>query len=104
MRKYVSLSAGLALGVAALTVAPQAIADEVTRGQLITSSCFSCHTIDGPTNMPNLVGYPRDLMISQMQMFKDGSRPSTIMGRHAAGYTDEEIVLMADYFAKISAE
>ncbi|MCA1789521.1 MAG: cytochrome C, partial [Thioalkalivibrio sp.] len=52
-------------------------------------------------NMPNLVGYPRDLLVSQMQAFKDGSRPGTIMNRLAKGYSDEEIVHMADYFATI---
>lgn len=100
MKRSRILAAGFAVSLLALAHVPQAAA-EVTRGQLLTSSCFSCHSIDGTGNMPNLVGYPRDLMISQMRAFKDGSRPGTIMNRHARGYTDEEIVLMADYFAQI---
>lgn len=96
------LAAGIAVSMMALAYVPQAAA-EVERGELLTTSCFSCHSIDleGAGNMPNLVGYPRDLMISQMQAFKDGSRPGTIMNRHAKGYTDEEIVMMADYFDTI---
>ncbi|TVP83821.1 MAG: cytochrome C [Thioalkalivibrio sp.] len=90
-------AAGIAVSMMALAYVPQAAAD-VERGELLTTSCFSCHSIDGTGNMPNLVGYPRDLMVSQMRAFKDGSRPGTIMNRHAKGYTDEEIVLMADYF------
>ncbi|AHE97303.1 c-type cytochrome [Thioalkalivibrio paradoxus] len=100
MKRSRILAASLAASLATAAFVPQAAAD-VTRGELLTTSCFSCHSIDGTGNMPGLVGYPRDLMISQMQAFKDGSRPGTIMNRHARGYTDEEIVLMADYFSTI---
>ena len=34
-----------------------------------------------------------------MNDFRSGNRPSTVMGRHAKGYTDEEISLIAEYFA-----
>jgi cytochrome subunit of sulfide dehydrogenase len=94
------LAAGIAASLAVLALAPQAVAD-MERGALLTSSCFACHSIDGTGNMPNLVGYPRDLMVSQMQAFKDGSRPGTIMNRLAKGYSDEEIVKIADHFATI---
>lgn len=100
MKRFRTLAATIAVSMAGLVLAPQAVA-EVDRGQLLTSSCFSCHSIDGTGSMPGLVGYPRDLMISQMQAFKDDSRPGTIMNRHAKGYSDEEIVLIADHFATI---
>ncbi len=100
MKRSRILTAGIAASMMALAYVPQAAAD-VERGQLLATSCFSCHSIDGTGNMPNLVGYPRDLMISQMQAFKDGSRPATIMDRHSKGYTDEEIVLIADYYATL---
>jgi cytochrome subunit of sulfide dehydrogenase len=38
-------------------------------------------------------------MIEAMKSFKDGSRPSTIMGRLAKGYSDAEVAAMAKYFA-----
>ena len=94
------LAAGIAASLAVLALAPQAVAD-MERSALLASSCFACHSIDGTGNMPNLVGYPRDLMISQMQAFKDGSRPGTIMNRLAKGYSDEEIVKIADHYATI---
>ena len=34
-----------------------------------------------------------------MKAFRDGSRPSTIMGRIAKGYTDAEITAMANYIS-----
>lgn len=94
------LAAGIAVALTTMAMVPQAVAD-VQRGALLTTSCFACHSIDVTGNMPNLVGYPRDLMIAQMQAFKDGSRPATVMNRLAKGYTDDEIVQMADYFSTI---
>ncbi len=35
-----------------------------------------------------------------MKGYADGKVYSTIMGRIAKGYTDEELALMADYFVK----
>lgn len=35
-----------------------------------------------------------------MQAFKTGARPATIMHQLAKGYTDEEIAVLAEYFAK----
>lgn len=99
MKRSRILAAGIAASLMAMTLAPQAA--EVDRGALLTSSCFSCHSIDTTGNMPNLVGYPRDLLISQMQAFRDGTRPGTIMNRLAKGYSDEEIVQIGDHFATI---
>ena len=89
--------------VALLSVAsPAQSAADVDRTVLIATSCFSCHSIDGTGSMPNLVGYPRDMLASQMKAFKDGSQPATIKDRIARGYSEEEIVLMADYLATLS--
>jgi cytochrome c553 len=35
-----------------------------------------------------------------MQQFKNGERPATVMMQHARGYSEEEIRLLADYFAE----
>jgi sulfide dehydrogenase cytochrome subunit len=34
-----------------------------------------------------------------MESFRSGETESTVMGRQAKGYTDEEILLIAEYFA-----
>ena len=92
--------AAMAVFVTTLAGAPQAVAD-VERPAMVTTSCFACHSVDGTGNMPNLVGYPTDILVMQMRMFKDGSRPATIMNRIAAGYDDEDFVLMGEYFGTI---
>jgi cytochrome c553 len=40
-------------------------------------------------------------MVQQMQAFKDGSRPATIMHQITKGLTEAQISSMADYFAAL---
>jgi cytochrome c553 len=36
-----------------------------------------------------------------MKAFKSGARPATVMHQLAKGYTDEQIVTIANYFAAV---
>ncbi len=98
-RFFVSLAA---VAAATLLIAAQANAD-VSRAELIVSTCLACHSgnamdSDNAT-IPDLTnGYPGFLIASQMKAFRDGTRPATVMGRHASGYTDAEIEALAEYF------
>ncbi len=76
---------------------------ELSRGALLAMSCFACHRQAGqtPGQIPHIHGLPADLLVLQMQSFRQG-RPATVMDRHAKGYTDEELRLMADYIATLS--
>jgi sulfide dehydrogenase cytochrome subunit len=91
----------LAVSLGGLAVSQSAVA-EVTRGQLMAQTCMACHgaVSGGPdATIPSLAnGYPRQLMIQNMKAFRDGTRAATVMSRHALGYSDEEIELLADYF------
>jgi cytochrome c553 len=49
--------------------------------------------------MASLAGMPKDAMIRSMQDFKSGKRPATIMHQLSKGYTDQQIELIAGYFA-----
>ena len=40
-----------------------------------------------------------DVIVKTMNDFKSGARPSTVMGRHAKGYTDAEIAAIASYIS-----
>lgn len=99
--KYTRIAAVvLAVSVGGL-MASHAVAD-VVRAELMAKTCLACHGAAGTApeaTIPTLVhGFPRELMIQTMRGFRDGTRPSTVMGRHAKGYTDAEIELLADYF------
>ena len=69
----------------------------------LAATCASCHGTEGKTApgspLPPLAGMPRDHIATQLKAFKAGSRPSTIMGQLAKGYTDAQIEQLASYFA-----
>lgn len=84
--------------------AEQVEADEgVSRGALLASMCSTCHGTDGAgsKSIPQLAGIEADDLFDTMKALASGEEESTIMGRHASGYTDEELKAMADYFASI---
>jgi cytochrome c553 len=67
--------------------------------------CANCHGSEGravkDSAVPSIAGLPRDYMVQQMQAFKDGSRPATIMHQITKGLTEAQIASMADYFAAL---
>jgi cytochrome c553 len=75
----------------------------VERGELLASSCMSCHGPGGKSKgaIPSLAGVEKAYFVKQMQDFKSGARPASVMKRHASGYTDAEYALMAEYFSKL---
>jgi len=84
-----------------LLTANQTQADEISRATLLSISCAGCHGTDGksPGSIPTIGGKSSDFIATALLQFSSGERAGTVMGRHATGYTDEEIQLIADYFA-----
>ena len=68
--------------------------------------CANCHGSEGravkDSAVPSIAGLPRDYMVQQMQAFKNGSRPATIMHQITKGLTEAQITSIADYFAALS--
>lgn len=62
------------------------------------SSCTGCH---GARANPAaaLDGRPAADLVAAMTAFRTGERPSTVMGRIAKGFTDEEVRAIAQWFA-----
>jgi cytochrome c553 len=90
--------------VAALAVAPlAATAQENPAARSLAATCAACHGTDGRSvtqEVVGLAGLPKDHIVSQMKAFRDGSRPASVMHQIAKGYSDPQIELMADYFAR----
>lgn len=65
------------------------------------NNCFTCHGPEGrsPGSIPSLNGKSADVIVKTLNDFKSGTRPSTVMGRHAKGYTDAEIAAIASYIS-----
>jgi cytochrome subunit of sulfide dehydrogenase len=88
--------------VAALATAAPSIAQEpLTPGSLLAASCAACHNTQGRSveGTPVLAGIARNQLISAFQEYQTGARKATVMHRHAKGYNEQEIELLADYFS-----
>jgi cytochrome c553 len=67
----------------------------------LAATCANCHGTNGVSvgEVPSLAGKSRDELLGKMQAFKTGALPGTIMQQLAKGYTDEQIELVAGWFA-----
>lgn len=67
----------------------------------LAATCASCHGTGGVSQggTASLAGMPKDTMLRKMQEFRTGSKPATIMHQLSKGYTDEQIALIAGWFA-----
>lgn len=74
---------------------------EITQGAMLANSCAACHGTDGesPGAIPSIHGKSADFIAKSLKEFRSGERHSTVMGRHASGYSDKEIQLIADHFS-----
>jgi sulfide dehydrogenase cytochrome subunit len=97
MRKH-ALPAALAAVLGCLPLV--ASAEQAASPRMLGQNCEGCHGPGGKSQgaIPSLRGLPQEYIVSAMKAFKSGSRDATIMGRHAKGYTDEQIELIAQYF------
>lgn len=77
-----------------------AVAGQAASPRMLGQTCEGCHGPGGKSQgaIPSLDGLPKEYIVSAMKAFKSGARDATIMGRHAKGYTDEQIEIIAEYF------
>ena len=91
------LGPGSVLAIALLT-AGMSRAAEPPPG---ASSCSGCHptgaNVDTP--VPAIRGRNPQDIVAAMQGFRSGERPSTVMGRIAKGFSDDEIRAIAAWLA-----
>ena len=91
----------IVLLICSVAHASEVLATEITRGVMLSNSCAACHGTDGksPGAIPRINGKSSQYTSQTLREFREGKRPATVMGRHASGYSDEEIQLIADYFS-----
>lgn len=88
--------------VAAVLLWPSLSAgNDISRAQMLSISCAGCHGPGGrsPGAIPSIAGRPAQTIERALKAFRSGERAATVMDRHAKGYSDEEIRLIAEYFA-----
>jgi sulfide dehydrogenase cytochrome subunit len=105
-KKLALLVWGIALGLGSIVQAADAPKPALVSGataEMLANTCFGCHGTGGVSAgpaSPTLAGTNAEYFVDIMKRYQDGTAYSTIMGRIAKGYTDDEIALMADYFTK----
>jgi cytochrome c553 len=86
----------------ALLFATAAQAQENLLARNLAATCANCHGTNGQArggDMKPLAGVPADKILAMLADFKSGAQPSTIMGQIAKGYTDDQVKLIAAFFA-----
>lgn len=92
----------LVLSAFAATGAPAQVSD--IQAALNASSCNACHGPAGHSiaGIPPLTGRSAQELAAALLDFKYDRRASTVMHRHAKGYSDDELRRIADEFARQS--
>ena len=84
--------------VLAFAISAPAIAAEPPAGALSCSGCHAASTeVDAP--VPRILGRQPAEIIAAMQAFRSGERTSTVMGRIAKGFSEDEIRAIAVWLA-----
>lgn len=67
----------------------------------LAATCANCHGTDGKSvgGMESLAGEAKDKLLQKMADFRSGDKPASIMHQITKGYTDEQLELIAAYFA-----
>ena len=95
----------MALAAAALPALAQAPDPALARN--LAATCANCHGTNGVvrgSDVEPLAGKPKDELVRKVQEFKQGKKPGTIMPQLSKGFTDQQIELMADFFASQPAK
>jgi sulfide dehydrogenase cytochrome subunit len=101
-----ALLALMALMALPATALAQPAAPDLRAAGYLAANCANCHGTNGRSTgrMPRLAGMPAATLAQHMRDFRDGKRPATLMHQLAKGYSDEQIDLLAAYFASQSAQ
>ncbi len=80
------------------------LAVEISRGEILSSTCFACHGTDGQSHgaIPSIYGIPEASLQAKLMAFKQDKHLATVMNRHAKGYSDEEISLIARHLSGLT--
>jgi len=96
------MNAWIVAAACAATWAPAAaLAQDAHLARNLAATCANCHGTNGHArgDMKPLAGLAAEKIIAAVGDYKSGAQPATIMHQIAKGYTDEQIKLIAGYFA-----
>lgn len=99
-----AIAAAVWLGLQALPAAADPAADaERLRTRALAANCAHCHGTEGRAlggqAMTRLAGQPERTLVDQLEGFRSGQRPATVMHQIARGYTPQQVQALAKFFA-----
>lgn len=86
-------------------LSPWCRAQDANLGRNLAATCANCHGTNGRSQgeVASLAGMSADKITTTLAGYKSGALTGTIMHQIAKGYTDEQIALIAAYFAAQAA-
>ncbi len=97
--KLLHTATALCLAAAAST----ALAADPNLGRNLAATCANCHGTNGKalegSGIDALAGVDKAKILQKLADFKSGVKPASIMHQISKGYTDEQLDLIAAYFA-----
>jgi cytochrome subunit of sulfide dehydrogenase len=85
-----------------LLLCAPALAQDINAARNLAATCASCHGTHGRPRgqaMPPLAGMKAEVMQAALADYRSGRRPGTVMPQIVKGYTEEQLRLIAGYFA-----
>jgi sulfide dehydrogenase cytochrome subunit len=85
-----------------LLLCAPALAQDLTIGRSLAATCANCHGTNGRPKggvMPPLAGMKAELMLERLAEFRGGRLGGTVMPQIVKGYSEEQLRLVAAYFA-----
>ena len=69
----------------------------------LAATCANCHGTDGRavqgSAVVSIAGMEKNYLVTQLNAFKTGARPATVMHQISKGYSDAQIDVLAGYFS-----
>jgi cytochrome subunit of sulfide dehydrogenase len=78
-------------------------ASHIRSASMLANTCAGCHGTNGASAgelMPIIGGLEKEYLATVLSEYKSGERSSTIMGRIAKGYSDNELKAIASYLSR----
>lgn len=92
----------LAAAVLALA-APWALAQgpDANLARNLAATCANCHGTNGKSQggIEPLAGVEKERLLTKLRDFRSGAKPATIMHQISKGYSEEQLDMIAGWFA-----